>query len=158
MRGILKAYGADDRKVFVADSFAGLPTPDTTGYPQDSGDSHYTLTQLAVSLEEVQANFRRYGLLDEQVHFLKGWFADTLPTAPIERLAVIRMDGDMYGSTMDAFVNLYPKLSTGGYVIIDDVGAVPGCQRAVEDYRRQQNISEEIHQIDWTGVYWQKTK
>ena len=86
----------------MADSFEGLPPPDAGQYPADAGDQHHTFEPLAVSLEQVQANFAEYGLLDDQVTFLEGWFKDTLPTAPIERLAVLRLDGDMYESTMDA--------------------------------------------------------
>ena len=66
-------------------------------------------------LETVKANFEKYGLLDAQVVFLKGWFKDTLPAAPIGKLAVMRLDGDMYESTMDALKSLYPELSPGGY-------------------------------------------
>jgi O-methyltransferase len=104
----------------------------------------------------VKENFRRYGLLDEQVRFLKGFFHDTLPGAPIERLAVIRLDGDMYESTMDGLVNLYPKLSPGGFIIVDDYGAVPACKQAVHDYRNAHGIEEEIVPIDWTGVFWRR--
>jgi O-methyltransferase len=113
-------------------------------------------TELAVSLEEVKANFERYGLLDGKVRFLKGWFCDTLPTAPIERLSVLRLDGDMYQSTMDALVNLYPKLSKGGYAIIDDYGAIDACRQAVNDYRATNGIIEDICNVDWTAVFWQK--
>src|SRR6266511_2881432 len=86
---------------------------------------------------------------------LKGWFRDTLPGAPIEKLAVIRLDGDMYEATMDGLVNLYPKLSPGGFVIIDDYGAVPGCRKAVEDFRQTRGIKNKMEPIDWGGVYWQ---
>ncbi len=109
-----------------------------------------------MSEEEVRANFERYGLLDEQVRFLKGFFQDTLADAPIEQLAVVRLDGDMYESTIVALDALYPKLSVGGYLIVDDWGAVPGCRQAVEDYRRDHGITEPIVEIDWTGVYWQR--
>lgn len=156
MRGILKAYGVKDRRVWVADSFEGLPPPDADKYPDDAGDPHHTFTFLRVSLEEVQANFAKYGLLDEQVGFLKGWFKDSLPTAPIQRLAVARLDGDMYESTMDALANLYPKLSAGGYLIVDDYGAVPACRRAVEDYRQAHHIQEPVQDIDGLGAFWQK--
>ncbi len=156
MRAVLKAYGVTDRYVWVADSFEGLPPPNTGKYPYDAGDTLHEARELAVSLEEVKANFERYGLLDNQVRFLKGWFRDTLPAAPIERLAVLRLDGDMYQSTMDALVNLYPKLSEGGYVIVDDYGAIPACREAVNDYRSANAITEEIHDIDWTGIFWQK--
>ncbi len=156
MRALLKVMNITDRSVWVADSFEGLPRPDEKTYPVDKGDQHHTYTELAISLEQVKNNFEKYGLLDEQVKFLKGWFKDTLPTAPIKKLAVLRLDGDMYGSTMDGLVNLYPKLSVGGYVIIDDWGAVPGCKRAVQDFRNKHNIKEEIRQIDWGGVFWRK--
>ena len=156
MRAALEAYGDAQRNVWAADSFEGLPKPDPAAYPADAGDKHWTLDHLAVSLEEVKENFERYGLLDDRVQFLKGWFKDTLPAAPIEKLAILRVDGDMYGSTTEALQSLYPKLSPGGYVIIDDYGAVPGCKKAVEDFRAENGISEETKKIDWTGVYWRK--
>jgi len=157
MRAILHAYGDKNKKVWVADSFQGLPKPDSEKYPDDEGDDLYTVEQLRVSLEDVKANFQRFGLLDEQVSFLKGWFKDTLPDAPIEKLSIIRLDGDMYESTMDGLCNLYPKLSPGGFIIIDDYGAIPACAKAVQDYRKKQGISEEIKEIDWSGRFWQKT-
>jgi O-methyltransferase len=158
MRAILKAYGIKDRTVWVADSFAGLPEPDKNKYPDDAGDKHYTFKSLAISLEQVQDNFRKYALLDDQVKFLKGWFKDTLPGAPIKQLAVCRLDGDMYESTMDGLTNLYPKLAKGGFMIIDDYGAVPACAKAVEDYRKANGITDPIQKIDWTGSYWRRTK
>ena len=156
MRAILAAYGVRDRKVFVADSFEGLPPPNAALYPADAGDKHHEQAALAISLEQVRRHFELYGLLDDQVHFLKGWFKDTLPTAPIDELAVARLDGDMYESTMDGLNALYGKLSSGGYLIVDDYGAVPACKRAVEDFRLKHGISEPIEPIDWTGVYWRK--
>ncbi|WP_050997052.1 MULTISPECIES: TylF/MycF family methyltransferase [Frankia] len=155
MRGVLAAYGVDDRTIWVADSFAGLPVPDPR-YAADAGDRHHEHSALVVSVDQVRENFRRYGLLDDQVRFLPGWFRDTLPDAPIERLAVLRLDGDMYESTIDALGALYPKLSPGGYCIIDDYGAVPGCRAAVDDYRAAHGVSEPIIQVDWTGVYWRR--
>ena len=119
LRGVLKAHGATNRRVFVADSFEGLPPPNPSAYPADAGDPHHTFRELAVSLEQVRDNFDRYGLLDDQVVFLKGWFKDTLPTAPIERLAILRLDGDMYESTADGLVNLYGKMSLGGFVVVE---------------------------------------
>src|ERR1700677_3667599 len=91
MRAILKVHGVTDRLVWVADSFAGLPPPDLARYPLDRGITRHQFPQFAITLERVQDNFRRYGLLDEQVRFLKGWFRDTLPHAPIERLAVLQI-------------------------------------------------------------------
>lgn len=156
MRGVLAAYGIEDRRVFVADSFEGLPEPNETTYPSDKGDKHHTIEFLAVSKEEVERNFEKYGLLDNQVVFLKGWFKDTLPDAPIEKLSILRLDGDMYGSTMDALENLYPKLSKGGFCIIDDY-EMKGCKQAVDDYRARHKITEEMKEIDWTASYWRKS-
>jgi len=155
MRALLKAANITDRNVWVADSFEGLPKP-TGKFEADLNDHHHTLKELAVSLEEVKQNFENYHLLDDQVKFLKGWFYDTLPKAPIGKLALLRLDGDMYESTMDALVHLYPKLSIGGYIIIDDWGAVKACKQAVIDYRNEHRINEEIIKIDWTGAFWKK--
>jgi O-methyltransferase len=155
MRAVLKAHDVTDRRVWVADSFEGLPPPDPR-YAADIGDIHHTFSQLVVPLETVRGNFERFGMLDDQVRFLKGWFRDTLPSAPIEQLAVLRLDGDMYESTMDALTNLYPKLAPGGYLIVDDYGWVPNCRQAVDDFRRSNGIDEEIHWVDFTGVYWQR--
>ena len=159
MRAILAALGERQRTVWVADSFEGLPKPDPEHYPLDAGDDHWEQDPLKVPLDRVKANFARYGLLDDQVSFLKGWFRDTLPTAPIEQLAVTRLDGDMYESTMDALQALYPKLSAGGYLIVDDYGneGLAGCKAAVDDYRRDRGITDPIEQVDWTGIFWKKT-
>jgi hypothetical protein len=157
MRAALKAHGVRDRRVWGADSFQGLPPPDAERYPADAGDLTYTFRELAASLDEVRANFEKYGLLDEQVRFLPGWFRETLPSAPIEELALIRLDGDMYESTYVALESLYPKLSRGGYLVVDDYGAVPTCRSAVQDFRRIYGITEKIVRIDWTGVYWQRS-
>ena len=155
MRAVLKAHSERTRIVWVADSFCGLPQPNPGEYPADLDDRHHSYSALNVSLDEVKENFRRYGLLDDQVRFLEGWFKDTLPAAPIERLAVLRMDGDMYESTMQALESLYPRLSPGGFCIVDDY-ALTGCRRAVDDYRARHGIDEQLHVIDWTGVYWRK--
>lgn len=155
MRGVLKAHGVTDRTVWAADSFEGLPPPDPHRYPADEGDLHHTRDPLRIGLDQVKHNFERYGLLDDQVRFLPGWFSDTLPGAPIDRVAVLRLDGDMYESTMDGLNALYPKLSPGGFCIVDDWLLEP-CQRAVHDYRREHGIDEEIVDIDGMGVFWRR--
>jgi O-methyltransferase len=158
MRAILKAHGDCTRTTWVADSFEGLPIPDPVRYPADADDRlSESNAYLGVPLEQVQANFARYGLLDDRVQFLKGWFRDTLPSAPIDRIALLRADGDMYESTTDVLENLYPKVSPGGYVVIDDYGPLANCRAAVDDFRAKYSICEEIRTIDWTGVYWQRS-
>ncbi len=155
MRGLLAAHGVTDRIVWVADSFAGFPPP---RLPQDAAlDYSVARSDEAISVEAVQTLFERYDLLDDQVRFLKGWFRDTLPGAPIERLALLRLDGDLYESTMDALGPLYPKLSPRGYVIVDDYFSCPPCAEAVRDFRRQHDVTDEILPIDGQSVYWRKT-
>jgi hypothetical protein len=157
MRAILKAHGVRDRTVWVADSFEGVPKADLERYPADQelallhGWNHL----LGVPVEEVRRNFEQYGLLDDQVRFLEGWFKDTLPGAPIERLAVLRLDGDLYESTMDALVPLYPKLSPRGFCIVDDYN-IAACAQAIEDYRGAHGVTEEIVPIDNSAVYWRR--
>ena len=158
MRGALKAYGETSRTVWVADSFQGVARPNAEQYPADYGDTLWTYSELAVSLETVKANFTKYGLLDDQVKFLPGWFRDTLPGAPIHRLAVMRLDGDLYESTMDSLSLLYPKLAVGGYTIIDDYGSMPPCRRAVDEFRLAHGISEELQAVDFDAVYWRRTR
>lgn len=156
MRGLLKAYGIENRSVWLADSFQGLPRPNEQQYPDDKGSRFHEMDVLAVPLDSVREIFERYGLLDDQVRFLKGWFRDTLPNAPIEKLAVLRLDGDMYESTMDVLRSLYSRVPPGGFVIVDDYGAYAACRKAVHDFRDEHGVSEPIREIDWTGVYWRK--
>jgi O-methyltransferase len=155
MRGVLKAHGVDDRQVWVADSFAGLPPPDAERYPSDRESWAHEVASLAVPVESVRENFRRYGLLDDRVRWVEGLFRDTLPKLRSNTWAVVRLDGDMYESTMDGLVNLYDGLSVGGFLIVDDLALEP-CREAVEDFRRERGIEDPIEEIDWTGGYWQK--
>jgi O-methyltransferase len=151
-----RAHEERSRKVWSFDSFQGLPPPNEIVYPRDRGDQLHHFPQLAVSLEEVTENFRRVGLWSDQVRLVKGWFKDTVPTAPIEQIAVLRLDGDLYESTIQVLNAFYPRLSPGGFCIIDDFGAMPSCRTAVEDYRRDNGITEPIVNIDGNGVLWRR--
>jgi hypothetical protein len=157
MRGVLKAHGVTDRSVVVADSFEGLPPPNADEYPADAGLDFSTHEVLAVSQEQVAENFRTFGLLDDQVQFVKGWFRDTMPGLRDRQWSVLRLDGDLYESTMDVLTNLYPQLSPGGWLIIDDY-SIPACAKAVHDYRDANGITEEIEVIDDDGICWKKAK
>jgi len=157
MRAALEAFGDGERAVWVADSFRGLPKPDPK-QKDDVKDAYWRKPVLAAALQDVKANFAKYGLLDDRVRFLPGWFRDTLPKAPIDKLAVLRLDGDLYESTMDALEALYPKLSVGGHCIVDDYSIVPGCKRAVDEYRAREGITEEILVVDWGCVYWKRER
>jgi hypothetical protein len=174
MRGVLKAYGVTDRKVWVADSFSGrFPSTEEEGLSSRSLTSpvldllrqpslpaevqeKLDLVWRGVAYEEVRERFDRYGLLDDQVEFLRGWFCETLPSAPIERLALLRLDGDLYDSTFDALEALYPKLSVEEYVIVDDYGDFVECRQAVHDYLDRIGAEADIKAIDDEAVFWQK--
>ncbi len=162
MRAVLAAYGDEKRNVWLCDSFEGVPPPDVENYKDDKLPRfniglHHAAPILAVTQDQVKANFERYGLLDDQVRFIPGWFKDTLHNAPIEQISVLRLDGDLYESTIQALEPLYPKLSTGGYCIIDDYN-LEGCRKAVADYRSQHGITGEIIDIDGYGAYWRKDR
>jgi O-methyltransferase len=158
MRAILKAHRDTARKVWVAASFAGLPPPNADDYPADAGDTHHTYSDvLAISRQQVESNFAHYGLLDEQVHFLEGWFKDTLPAAPITQIAVLRLDGDMYESTIQVLDALYDKLSPGVFVIVDDYELAP-CAQAIHDFREVRGITDPIDSTDGTpGSFWRRS-
>lgn len=158
MKAVLSVCGFHERQVFVCDSFEGLPPPDDR-YPADMGDKLHTFNDvLAVPEEVVRANFQRYNLLDDKVRFIKGFFEHSLP-GPIEELSVLRLDGDMYSSTIHTLDALYPKVTEGGFVIVDDFGGHGnGCQQAVERYREVHRIVEPYEYIADSGaIFWRKS-
>jgi hypothetical protein len=156
MRAILAAQGVTDRRVWVADSFEGVPESGEDSHPLDREMAlHHLNTVLSVPADAVRDVFAAYDLLDDQVVFLEGWFDRTLPAAPIDSLAVLRLDGDLHRSTTDALTALYPKLSPGGFILIDDYNMAP-CRTAVHEYRDAHGIKEEIEPADSVGVYWRK--
>jgi O-methyltransferase len=151
MQGLVK-YHKQDRRVFVADSFQGLPPPDPR-YPADKGDIHHTIPYLSIDIETVKNNFRAYDLLDDNVIFVKGFFETSLKNAPIDKLCILRLDGDMYSSTIQVLEQLYDKVSPGGFVIIDDY-SLEGCRKAVHDFRNIRGITNPIISIDQCGSFW----
>lgn len=152
MRALLKVHGDTTRTVWCADSFQGLPEPT---HPEDLGETLHRFPELVVSEAEVAANFKKFGLWDDQVRFVSGWFKTSLRQPfDLDRLAVLRLDGDMYGSTMDALTALYPRLSVGGYVIVDDYGSMATCRKAVDDYREAHGIREDMTWADASCVFW----
>jgi len=158
MRGLLAAYEDAERVVWVADSFQGLPPAVLEADRALGLDlTKEKVPALAVSLDTVKRAFSAHGLLDARVKFLEGWFADTLPAAPIERLALLRVDGDLYSSTTDALGALYDRVVPGGFVIVDDY-FLPNCRQAVDDFIVARRMTEPIERIDWTGIFWRKPR
>jgi len=148
-------YGLN-KKVFVCDSFEGLPKP-SGKFKQDEGDTHYLQRALAISLEEVRNNFVQFRCLDENVVFIKGFFGNTLPNNDlVKKLSLLRMDGDMYESTYDVFYSCYDKLNVNGICIIDDY-CLKGARECTDDFRRDRNIQDPITVVDRCGVYWTKS-
>ena len=157
MRAVLAAYGDEKRSVWVADSFEGVPPPDTENYAADENvrlDLYADI--LAIPEATVRANFERYGLLDNRVRFLPGWFKDTLKNAPVDSISLLRLDGDLYESTIQALDALYSRLSIGGFCIIDDYHPIKACRQAVSAFREKHGICDEIIEIDGIGVFWRK--
>lgn len=161
------ALCADDcRNVWMFDSFEGLPHP-----REEDGDKARTYSHLEIlngNLEPInrcvgaEQNVREiFSLINfpiDKMRICKGWFQDVLPKRSGETppIAVLRLDGDWYESTMICLEYLYPKLSIGGYLIIDDYGYWEGCKRAVDEYFSKRNFLPEINIIDDTGVFIKK--
>jgi hypothetical protein len=188
---IFTAYGQwKTRNVWIADSFKGIPPVNITEYPQDKphiGSDKWTiLTNNPAG--KVQDMFKALDLYRPEVKWLIGWFKDTLPRFQKEdkntKFSIIRLDGDIYESTIQALTFLYPSLSVGGmysvvtitiyfnpdnifkgYTIIDDFTDWHGCRTAVLDFRKACGITDEDSPITLTyhkkgeparGVWWKK--
>jgi hypothetical protein len=150
MRALIGAYGLQGRRVFAADSFEGIPK--NTRAQNDPVD--LWPDRWVASLEEVQANIRRFHLLDELIVFVPGYFETSLKVLGKERFALIRLGSDSYDSVDTSLDYLYPLVSQGGIVIIDD-WHLPGCRMAVLDYCGRHGIRDEI--LEYHGnSYWVK--
>lgn len=151
LRGLIEAYDIADRRVIAADSFAGIPLNSrATGDPVDGWTDRWV-----ASVDEVRGIIERFGLLDERVLFLVGFFEDSLRKLTNERFAVIRLDSDSYDSVDTSLEYLHPRVSPGGVVIIDD-WHLPGSRMAVLDYRARHDIRDELHVHDG-NAYWVKS-
>jgi O-methyltransferase len=151
MRALLDAYAIADRQVFAADSFQGIPK--NTKFRHDPVDLWED--RWAASLDEVKANIARFDLLDNRICFVEGYFEDSLARLTSEQFALIRLDSDSYDSVMTSLEHLYPRLSTGGIIIIDD-WHLPGCRMAVDAYRASHAIAEPMLSKAGNG-YWIKS-
>jgi hypothetical protein len=153
---VLNVYQQRERRIFLCDSFEGLPAPDVEAYPADQGSTFHEYEELSVSIEQVKDNFKRFGLLNDQLVFVKGFFKDTLPSLDVKHISVLRLDGDMYESTIIALRSLYHKVSSGGWVIIDDYEVVPACKIAVHDFFKENQLDPVLNEIDGVGRFFQK--
>jgi hypothetical protein len=151
LQAFLRENDITDRTVWAADTFAGVPAPAGTGDHDDEWTAINDI--LAVDAEQVRETLRRYALDDGRVRFLQGRFRDTLPAAPVERIALLHVDSGTYEGTKDTLTYLYPKLSPGGYAVIGDYVAL-GPRRAVSEFRQANGIRPPLRTVDHLGVYW----
>lgn len=159
----LLSAGAPERPVWAFDSFQGLPEASVRDVILDpdwvnpSPDLETVVGLCHGSEEMVRRAVLAHGT-PERLRVRAGWFQDTLPLAreEIGPIAVLHCDSDWYDSVHVTLEHLYPLVSIGGYVVIDDYGAIPGARRATDDYRRHAGDSARLVRVDQTGRYWRK--
>lgn len=139
------AVQGTDKKIYAFDSFEGIPMAGEydTSQPGIGEIKHNQFAPLKERLvssgitchsdKNVIENFERFGIPLTNILFIKGWFQDTLPIFPTGVISLLRLDGDLYESTMVCLEHLYPLLVEGGVVILDD-HALDGAKKAVHDY------------------------
>lgn len=171
--GYWAAKSASRRKVWLFDSFEGLPepTPEDSILPGEAGagrreDRLRPIGTFVAAVEDVhELLFATLGLDPAGIVIEKGWFQDTLPEARsrIGPVALLRLDSDLYASTKCCLENLYDNVVPGGYVIIDDYLGWPGCRQAVDEYFASRGIEVTFRRVDpldrnwaFSAVYFQK--
>ncbi len=154
-RATLDSLGADDRTLWVADSFQGFPPAEAEGDGYDLRVDLAGVDFLAAPLDEVKQSFARFGVSDG-VAFVPGFFEDTLPTMKGRRWSMVRLDGDTYEATWLSLEILYPGLQEGGFLIVDDYLQIEPCRKAVDEFRRAHGINEPLEEVDWSGARWRR--
>jgi O-methyltransferase len=157
IRATLDSLGADNRTLWLADSFEGFPPPEEQGVDADRSlaSDLSGIEFLAPGLEAVHSYFARFGC-EAGLRFVRGFFEETLAQLRGRRWSLIRLDADTYKATKLALETLYPGLAAGGYLVLDDYFHpwLPECRMAVDEYRDEHGITAPIHQIDWNGGRW----
>lgn len=153
LRGVLAARDIRDRRIWALDLFEALPSPDSEG-SGDANGSDRKVNGTAVTLEQAQARFHRYGLFDSQVNFLEGFGRDILPSALIEQLSLLCLGGETYSLTLESLEALYPRVAAGGCVLL--TGFAEEGRKALREYRLREGIEDELHEVDGAAVYWRK--
>lgn len=150
MRAVLEAHALSERTVWATDSFSGIPP--STRFAADPVNTWKD--RWEAPLDEVREAIAGYGYLDERTRFLPGYFEDTLPALIDERFALIRLDSDAYDSVRCSLEQLYPLLSSGGIIIIDDWHLL-SCRMAVQNYRMLHGIESELT-VTAGNAWWVK--
>ncbi|MBV9573303.1 MAG: class I SAM-dependent methyltransferase [Acidobacteriales bacterium] len=141
------------RKLWLFDSFEGLPAP-TIKDPDFELADLFTGTCIG-TLEEVRRLFHRLNLADD-AEFVKGLFRDTLPHAPLSKIAVLHIDGDWYESVKVCLESLYDKVVPNGYIQLDDYGYWKGARRAVDEFFAERGIEVNLRTLDYSGRFFIK--
>jgi O-methyltransferase len=156
MRACLDVFGCRNKIVYACDAYdLGFPAPDPK-YTVDGQSKLHLREYFKTSNVMVREYCARYGYDDGQIQIVPGYFKDTLPTLPIAKLALLRLDGDLYGSNMEPLELLYDKVAPLGYVIVDDYFVIVNAQMAVDDFRTAHRITAPLKRWDWASAYWQK--
>lgn len=150
------------RKLYLFDTFEGMSEP--TDFDKDlHGESAASCLQRHAGekdtswmwayspIEEVQRNLQSTGYGMEDVEFVQGKVEETIPANAPEKIAILRLDTDWYESTLHELQHLYPRLSAGGILIIDDYGHWDGARRAVDEYLEANHLKILLNRIDYTG-------
>ena len=149
--GIAEAMG-ENRNYYLFDSFEGLPLakeidgPAANAWQSDKNSPLY-LENCKAEMSYAERAMKLSGT--KEFKLIKGWFSESLPNYEFgEPIAILRLDGDWYDSTMDCLNNLFPKVAKGGIVIVDDYYVWDGCSRAVHDYLSKNNFPFKIRQSE----------
>lgn len=159
---VSKRFAAGARRLWLFDSYEGLPDPTAEDYQDGKTGAHIRPLPKGSCLgtiEEVsRLLFQEHGLNPSGIHLVKGWFQDTLPKvkAEIPSIAVLRLDGDWYESTKTCLEHLFDKVSEEGYVILDDYFSCFGCKRATHEFLQSRGKSYEIVPDGRGGAYFRK--
>ena len=148
------------RKLHLFDTFEGMSAPteaDKTAYGHlaartlAAGDRNSNPWWAYSPLDEVKKNLLDTGYDQSQIEFVKGKVEDTLPANAPSQISLLRLDTDWYESTYHEMVHLYPRLSVGGVLIIDDYGDWQGARKAIDQYIAEKNLKVLLTRIDFTG-------
>jgi len=146
------SQSAHQRRTWLLDSFAGLPAASS-----EDGDMAAEYTGLCQAHPaNVKRVLRESGVPEEAVGIVPGWFQDTLPTLPVQQIALLHIDADWYDSVRICLELLYDKVVPGGFVVLDDYGYWEGCRKAWHEFEGGRGLHIDLIQVDGTGVYFQK--
>lgn len=157
----LQHHGITDRHVYAYDTFAGMPRPEeiddrgqgdelksTWEAHRNAADGDAGSNWMRASLDSVRRRITRLRYPEDRLHFVQGLVENTIPATIPDRIAILRLDTDFYSSTKHELEHLYPRLSPGGVLIIDDYGAMPGCRIATDEYAAEHGTGWFLHRVD----------